>query len=46
MAFPSTTNLPNWYFLTTLTNTYGTIQFTDPEALTNNSIFYRLMLSQ
>jgi hypothetical protein len=41
----ASTNLPNWYSLITLTNTYGTVQFTDPAATTNNATFYRLLLS-
>jgi hypothetical protein len=40
----ASTNLPNWYSLITLTNTYGTTQFTDPDATTNNATFYRLIL--
>lgn len=40
----ASTNLPNWYSLGLLTNTYGTSQFTDFSA-TNDATFYRLILS-
>jgi hypothetical protein len=42
----ASTNLPNWYSIITITNTYGTAQFTDPEATTNHDTFYRLILPQ
>src|ERR1022692_4110527 len=38
------TNLADWDWISTVTNTYGTTQVTDPRAVTNNAKFYRLML--
>ena len=37
----ASTNLPEWYSIVSLTNTYGTAQFTDPTTTTNNQTFYR-----
>jgi hypothetical protein len=42
----ASTNLPNWYPLATLTNTYGTTEFTDPGATSNIATFYRAILPQ
>ena len=38
------TNLSDWETIGTFTNIYGTTQFTDPAATTNNATFYRLLL--
>lgn len=42
-AIESSTNLSSWNLIGTLTNTYGTTQFTDPAALTNSATFYRVI---
>jgi hypothetical protein len=39
------TNLNNWDLLGTVTNTSGTVQFTDPTALGRSARFYRALLS-
>jgi hypothetical protein len=33
--------LSEWLLLGTVTNTWGSVQFTDPEAATNTRRFYR-----
>ena len=37
----SSTNLVNWLFLTSVTNTFGTAQFTDTAATNTPRLFYR-----
>ena len=40
----ASTNLSDWINLAPLTNTYGTLQFTDPGATNSNLKFYRAAL--
>jgi hypothetical protein len=41
----TSTTLTNWSILTTITNTSGSVQFTDPSATTLNKRFYRAVVN-